>query len=144
MIMTREADYAVRCVLEVARQGHLSVTQVAAQEEISPAFLSKIVRSLARAGVLSTRRGVGGGMTLARPPEQITMLEVIEAAGGPLHLGECLLDPPTCLRAPACPIHPHLCEAEQKLREELSVSIADLVTERAALDQVAVVAFAGP
>ncbi len=79
MLVTREADYAVRCVVEVARAGRTSAAQVARVQGISPTFLGKIVQSLARAGILATRRGVGGGISLARAVEDITLLQVIEA-----------------------------------------------------------------
>uniref|UniRef100_A0A831XQJ3 NADH-quinone oxidoreductase subunit L n=1 Tax=Thermus islandicus TaxID=540988 RepID=A0A831XQJ3_9DEIN len=84
VLVTREADYAIRCVLEVARHGRISAARVAALQGISPTFLGKIVRSLARAGILATRRGVGGGIALAVPAGSITVLHVIEALEGPL------------------------------------------------------------
>jgi Rrf2 family protein len=130
VLLTREADYAVRCVLEVARAGHISASQVAAIQGISPTFLGKIVQVLGRAGILSTRRGVGGGIALAVPPEDITLLQVIEAVEGPLVLNDCLASPPQCSMLDSCPAYPHLCRAQNALRDALDVSFDRLLTER--------------
>lgn len=129
MIVTREADYAVRCVLEVARSGRMSAAEVARLQDISPTFLGKIVQSLAKAGILSTRRGVGGGITLAVPADSLTMLQVVEAVEGPLFLNECLTSPPQCERIDSCPAYPVLCRAQEALRELLAVTIGKLLED---------------
>jgi Rrf2 family protein len=131
MLVTREADYAIRCVLEVARHGRVSAAKVAEIQGISPTFLGKIVQSLARAGILSTRRGVGGGVSLAQPLESITVLRVIEAVEGPLCLNECVADPPRCPQIDTCPVFPFLERAQATLKEVLTVTLAELATVRA-------------
>lgn len=127
MLVTREADYAIRCVLEVARHGRISAAQVAHIQGISPTFLGKIVQSLAKAGILATRRGVGGGVSLAVPAEEISLLGVIEAVEGPLYLNECLTGSTRCLQVDTCPVYPFLCRAQETLRDMLDVSIAELL-----------------
>jgi Rrf2 family protein len=127
VLVTREADYAVRCVIEVARVGRTSAAQVARIQSISPTFLGKIVQSLAKSGILATKRGVGGGIALARDPEDITLLQVIEAVGGPLVINECLQSPDSCGQVHDCPAFPYLCEAQERLRETLDVSVAQLL-----------------
>jgi len=127
VLVTREADYAIRCVLEVARTGRTSAAQVARVQGISPTFLGKIVQSLAKAGILATRRGVGGGIALAKPVEDLTLLEVIEAVEGPLCINECLQSPAQCGLVQDCPAFPYLCEAQARLKETLDVSFALLV-----------------
>jgi len=129
VLVTREADYAIRCVVEVARIGRTSAAQVARVQGISPTFLGKIVQSLAKAGILATRRGVGGGIALAKPVESITLLDVIEAVAGPLCINECLQTPAQCDHIESCPAYPYLSEAQAKLRETLDVSLALLVAE---------------
>ena len=64
--------------------------------QISPTYLAKITRPLLKRGILSAARGVGGGLRLGRPPDTISMLEVIEALQGPLLFNECLIEPGTC------------------------------------------------
>lgn len=60
----------------------VSPRRVAEQLGESPTYLAKVTRHLVRAGILRAHRGVGGGVTLARPPEQITMLTIVEACQG--------------------------------------------------------------
>jgi Rrf2 family protein len=127
VLVTREADYAIRCVLEVARHGRISAAQVAQIQHISPTFLGKIVQSLAKAGILTTRRGVGGGVSLAVPADEISLLRVIEAIEGPLALNECLTTAPQCPQVEHCPAYPFLCHAQEALRDILDVSVATML-----------------
>jgi Rrf2 family protein len=129
VLVTREADYAVRCVVEVARSGRTSAAQVARVQGISPTFLGKIVQSLAKAGILATRRGVGGGISLAKPVDDFTLLEVIEAIEGPLWINECLRSTDRCPHVDTCPAYPYLCEAQARLREALDVTFAEMMAE---------------
>jgi len=80
--------------------------EICRTQEISPTYLAKITRLLLKRGILSAVRGVGGGLRLGRPPETISMLEVIETLQGPLHFNECLIEPGTCERDSRCPVHP--------------------------------------
>ena len=131
MLVTREADYAIRCVLEVAKHDRISAAQVAKLQEISPTFLGKIVQSLARSGIVTTRRGVGGGIALAVPVESITLLRVIEAVEGPLCLNDCLTTPPQCKHTDTCPAFSYLGKAQESLRSILDVSFAKMIEDRA-------------
>ena len=128
MQLTREADYAVICVLEVARFGRMSAAEVAKRQDISPAFLGKIVGSLAKAGILTTRRGVGGGIALARPPGSLTLLEVVEAVQGPFAINRCLSHPGACDRSDSCYVYPIWCEAQESLKSSLNVSIEYIIS----------------
>lgn len=136
MLVTREADYAIRCVLEVARHGRVSAAKVAEIQGISPTFLGKIVQSLARAGILATRRGVGGGVSLAQPLEAITVLRVIEAVEGPLCLNDCVADPPQCPQIDTCPVFPFLERAQDTLKEILTVNLSELIRTPEVSDDV--------
>ena len=132
MLVTREADYAIRCVLEVARHGRISAAEVARTRTISRTFLGKIVQTLAKAGIVSTRRGVGGGISLAVAPEDLTLLQIIEAIEGPLVLNECLLPQPDCAHMARCPAYPFLCEAQGTLRRILDVTVAEMLARETA------------
>jgi len=92
MQITRQADYAVRAVLYLAQLGtdkRAATSQIAQEQAIPPSFLAKIVSQLSVAGLLQTSRGARGGVSLARSPEQISLLEVVEAIDGPIHLNLC-------------------------------------------------------
>jgi Rrf2 family protein len=127
MLVTREADYAIRCVLEVATHGRISAAEVARTRSISRTFLGKIVQTLAKAGIVSTRRGVGGGISLAVAPEDLTLLQIIEAIEGPLVLNECLVSQPDCPQIAVCPAYPYLCEAQRSLRHIFDVTVAEML-----------------
>ena len=73
MQITRQADYAVRAVLYLARLGggeRASTSTVAEEQRIPPSFLAKIISQLSIAGLLHTSPGARGGVTLARPPKR--------------------------------------------------------------------------
>ena len=118
MQITRQADYAVRAVLHLARingSQRAATSQVAQEQHIPPSFLAKIISQLSIAGLLHTSRGARGGVTLARDPKAITLLEVIEAIDGPIMLNECVGDASTCTFDEDCPLRPVWCEAQNEL-----------------------------
>ena len=93
MQITRQADYAVRAILYLAQLGtgeKAATSKIAEEQDIPLSFLAKIIAQLSVAGLLQTMRGARGGVTLARAPEDITLLEVVEAIDGPILLNECV------------------------------------------------------
>jgi Rrf2 family protein len=125
--LTRQADYALRCVLEVARHRRLSAGQIATRQQLSPSFVGKIVSTLAHAGVLETYRGAAGGVQLGRPPDAITVLEVVEAVQGPIRLNRCVRTPAACAIVDRCVYAPVLREAQDALTGALSVTLDELL-----------------
>lgn len=131
MQITRQADYAIRAVRYLARQGEKrSATSVVAKEMSIPAsFLAKIISQLSIAGLLHTSRGARGGVTLARDPKNISLLDVVEAIDGPILLNECVGDPGNCEFSSDCAMHPIWQEAQEslvkRLRETTFASLAN-------------------
>jgi Rrf2 family protein len=122
MQITRQADYAVRAVLYLARLGtdHRAATsQIAQEQQIPPSFLAKIVSQLSVAGLLQTSRGARGGVSLARSPENISLLEVVEAIDGPIMLNECVSGNGVCVFGDTCPMRPVWCDAQAELVQHL-------------------------
>lgn len=122
MQITRQADYAVRAVLYLSRMGNnqrAATSTVAQEQNIPPSFLAKIISQLSIAGLLHTSRGARGGVTLAREPKEITLLEVIEAIDGPIQLNECVGENATCTFDHDCPLRPVWCEAQEELVSRL-------------------------
>lgn len=118
MQITRQADYAVRAVLYLARLENTeraATSTVAQKQRIPPSFLAKIISQLSIAGLLHTSRGARGGVTLAREPKDITLLEVIEAIDGPIALNECVSEDKNCAFDGDCPLRPVWCEAQKEL-----------------------------
>ncbi len=132
MQITRQADYAVRAILYLARLGpnqRAATSHVAREQRIPPSFLAKIISQLSIAGLLHTSRGARGGVTLARDPKEITLLEVIEAIDGPIHLNECVANG-GCTFEEECPLKPVWCEAQRELVTRLkNTDFASLLTQ---------------
>ncbi len=105
MHLTRQSDYGVRAILHLATVPYGDVIQtrsIAASEDIPGKYLPSIIRTLARAGLIRTLRGNQGGVMLARPPEEISLREVIEAIEGPIVIVHCLRGPNQCNREDDC------------------------------------------
>lgn len=122
MQITRQADYAVRAVLYLAglNNGRRAPTsEIARKQAIPPSFLAKIVSQLSVAGVVQTSRGARGGVSLARPSADISLLEVVEAIDGPISLNECVLDPKACVFGADCAVHEVWCKAQADLVDKL-------------------------
>ena len=132
MQITRQADYAVRAVLHLARTGdtRTATSMIAEEQRIPPSFLAKIISQLSIAGLLHTSRGARGGVTLARDAKDITLLEVVEAIDGPIQLNECVADNGNCSFEADCPLRPVWCDAQEELVGRLkSTNFADMVAK---------------
>lgn len=130
MQITRQADYAVRAVLHLARIGdqRIATSTIAEEQRIPPSFLAKIISQLSIAGLLHTSRGARGGVTLARDAKDITLLEVVEAIDGPIQLNECVGENGVCSFDATCPLRPVWCDAQDDLVAKLKgTNFADMM-----------------
>jgi len=80
---------------------------------------SKILKTLAREGILVSHRGVRGGYTLAQRPDQISVFEVVRALEGPIGITECAVRPGTCEKEMGCPMRINWVKISQTFREAL-------------------------
>jgi len=128
--ITRRTDYAVRILLALARTpdaGALSARELGRVQDVPYSFARSIVSDLVRAGFVVSRRGARGGVTLARPAADISLLSVVESTEGDIGLGLCTRDPDYCHRMDGCAMHQVWMEAEAQLRAFLGArTIADL------------------
>jgi len=123
MQLSRRGDYGVRVILDLATQpaGTSSPAhEIAQRQHIPNAFLGKIISQLAVAGLVDTRRGARGGVMLSRPPEQITLLEVVEALEGTITLNRCLVHAGACPLDSTCPVHDTWAQAQEALKNVLA------------------------
>jgi Rrf2 family protein len=87
LTITSKSPYAVRALAELARSGSsgpVPIGEIARRREIPVQFLEGLFATLRRAGILQSQRGVKGGYSFARPPEEVTVLDVVEALEGQL------------------------------------------------------------
>ena len=133
MVITRATEYAIRTVIFLAQQPRGEIVlkkDICRTQEVTPAFLTKILQPLIKCGIVSSQRGVGGGFLLARDPKEISLLDLLEAEEGPLHLNVCLVDDSNCDRDPFCAAHRLWGEAQAEMIRVLkSRSIAELAKE---------------
>ncbi len=123
MQITRQADYALRAVIFLARMEgdeKASTSAIAEKQKIPPSFLAKIVSQLSLAGLIQTSRGARGGVSLAKKPEDISVLDVIEAIDGPVLLNECAGNAENCPFGMNCPLQHIWCDTRKELVNRLS------------------------
>jgi Rrf2 family protein len=130
MQITRQADYAIRAVRYLAKQGsdkRVSTSTVAREMQIPPSFLAKIISQLSIAGLLKTSRGARGGVTLSRDPKDISVLDVVEAIDGPILLNECVANNKSCVFEDDCLVHPIWIEVQESLVSKLRETRFDVL-----------------
>jgi len=139
MQITRAGEYGVLGLLCLARREPgqvVMIDELSREEEIPKSFLAKIFQSLARAGLVRSNRGTGGGFTLARKPEEITTLDIIEAIEGPISFQRCLEAPTDCPHIGGCPLCGLFATAQTQVRDVFSqTTLADLLKAPARVPQ---------
>ncbi|MGI5921321.1 MAG: RrF2 family transcriptional regulator [Syntrophomonadaceae bacterium] len=123
MQITRQTEYAIRTLLELASQPYgevLSARAISRQQEIPEEFLKKTIQMLSSAGLVITQRGVQGGVKLARPADQITIADIVVAIEGPFAINPCLAPDYICKNRSTCPVNSVLARAQKALVNELS------------------------
>ena len=137
MRISRKAEYALRALLLLARDNPDKVHQIQEVSEVGRIpvkFLEQILLTLRNHGILSSKRGVGGGYTLKRRPSEMSVLEVIELMDGPIAPLPCALDKNseicTCSDPAFCPLRPLMQAARDELCDLFgSKTIQDLVDQ---------------
>jgi len=123
MQITRQADYALRAIIYLSRleENEKAATSLIAEaQKIPPSFLAKIVSQLSIAGLIHTSRGARGGVSLAKPADEISILDVVEAIDGPIFLNECTGNSTSCPFLSSCPLREVWREARTDLVDKLS------------------------
>ncbi len=133
MQLTRAADYAVRVMIQLAvpaADGRVSLPALAKATGAPESFLSKVLQALARAGLISSRRGQAGGFRISPRGRAASMLEVIEAIDGAICLNVCMVPGRSCARKAHCPAHPVWVEAQQAMLAVLSgTTVAEMAAQ---------------
>ena len=134
MKLSTRSRYGTRLMLEMARhyrQGPLQLGDIAKRQEVSVKYLEQIIIPLKKARYIKSVRGRKGGHILTRPPEEITVGEIVAILENGNGLVECAADATVCERADICPTRLLWKEAHEAMFDRLeAVTLADLV-ERA-------------
>ncbi|MFG0316160.1 MAG: SUF system Fe-S cluster assembly regulator [Planctomycetota bacterium JB042] len=121
--MTRQSDYAIVLLSVFAHDepgASHAARDLAERTHLPVPMVAKILKTLAREGVLLSQRGVHGGYRLARPPAEISVSDVITALEGPIGITECTTDEPTgCDIAALCAVKSNWATINQVVRDAL-------------------------
>ena len=130
MKVSTRGDYAARALLSLALHESdrpTSVKEIAERTNLPQPYLEQILLAVKGAGLVRSKRGVGGGYVLARPPAEITVRDVVEAVDGPIALNGCVLWPEDCRRSADCRMHEVWVLAQQRMMDVLGeVTLAQL------------------
>jgi Rrf2 family protein len=130
MQLTRQSEYAIRIMLELARLPFgevLSSKVISERQEIPEEFLKKTVQLLSLNGLVITQRGIQGGVRLGRPGGEITIADIVAGIEGPLALNPCLSPGYQCKNSGTCVVHSVLMRAQNAVLKELGKeTLADL------------------
>lgn len=128
--MSKMADYAALMLAAMAKRPAAThtATALARKTGIRRPTASKLLKMLSRAGLVTSQRGAHGGYILARAPEKISAVDMIEAIEGPLALTECALAPGVCALEPICAVSSQWQSLSGTVRRVLSeITLADLL-----------------
>ncbi len=122
--LTRAGEYAIAALARLALESDVSgkcasVQTLAEKQRIPKSFLSKILARCVQAGIVRSKKGPDGGIFLARPADEISLLAVIEACEGSYRREFCVFYPARICEGPRCEVYCPLREREEKVREEL-------------------------
>jgi Rrf2 family nitric oxide-sensitive transcriptional repressor len=130
-MFSQTVEYALRAVVHLAAVSPeaRTVEQISRATKVPPAYLAKVVQALVHAGLLRSQRGVGGGIALVRPPEELTILEVVNAVDPIKRIRTC----PLGLAAHGvrlCPLHKRMDNALAQVEKAFAeTTLAEILAE---------------
>ncbi len=130
-MISQTAEYALRAMVCLAQQPDQAQTtqQIAEQTRVRPAYLSKVLQALGRAGLVQAQRGIHGGFELVRSPDQVSILEVINAVDPFKRIQTCPLGIPSHGNS-LCALHRKIDNAMGQIEEAFgSTSLQQLLDE---------------
>jgi Rrf2 family protein len=132
-MITRETDYSMRMMVALAERYNrgvesVSSASVAEEMDIPYRFLRKLAKRLVANGLIESRRGKGGGVTLARKPAEISLFDVLQATGPRgAELSLCVSTPQSCQRSALCRLHREFSGIQAEVDKRLkAITLADL------------------
>ena len=139
MKLSTRVRFGLRIMVQIAAECDVRPVfsrRIAAQQDISEAYVDQILLPLRAGGLLVSQRGRSGGYRLAKPASQITALDVVEVLEGEISMVDCICRPGSCKRAPACPTRQVWVKLNQSIRECLAaVTLEQLRLDSRLLEQ---------
>jgi len=123
MRLSRSCEYALLAVWHLAKRkdsSYVSIREIADENGLSFFFLTKVLHTLTQRGILASLKGPKGGIALARPAEEIKIIDIVEVIDGLGFLEQCITGLPKCDEKNPCPLH----NDWKRIREELYTMMA--------------------
>lgn len=128
-MLSQVVGYAATALGHIAAAGGkpVLVKEIALAADLPAPYLAKIIQTLARKGVVLTQRGIGGGVTLARPAHEISLFDLGVSLDDPAVQAQCMMGTAQCSDERACPAHKYWSCERAKIHEQLkAMTIADI------------------
>ena len=129
MLFSKRSEYAIRALVHLARARPVcGAREISRGQDVPYHFVGKVLQQLKAKGLVKSVRGAGGGFALARPAEEIRLIEVLEAVEHDHFLHRCIYGFASCLDSDPCPLH----EGWKPIKETLEIylknhTIGDIV-----------------
>lgn len=129
--LSSEGRYALRALIYLSQTGEqVTADRISTEANIPRRLLARILARLSRAGLVRSQEGRGGGSRLARPPEEITLRDAVEAAEGPFEVTRCIMEQRTCGDGRPCAMHDAWEEGQEAILQYLETqSLSDFVSD---------------
>jgi len=127
--ITKQTDYGIVLLthLAVHPERQFNAPDLAAEAQLPLPMVSKILKLLVREGLLASHRGVKGGYSLARPPREISMAEIVAALEGPIAITECIDEMGNCFHEPICQVRGNWQRINSAVRDALAgITLAEM------------------
>jgi Rrf2 family protein len=133
-VIGADTDYAMLALIHLAvneKQQAVSTKTLAKSQGLPVEFVYKIMGRLTKAGLTKRYMGAKGGFMLARKPEEITLLDIVQATQGKLTLKKCCINPLSCAKSRACAVLPKLTQLQNTFLKSLDdISLLEIVSTR--------------
>jgi Rrf2 family protein len=138
MQISKSAGYAIHGLGYLITRGSeepVQISEIAAEQKVSKTYLAKIFQQLSTARIVVGHRGVTGGYILAREPQEITLVDIIEAVDGPIIRRHCCLGMFSCPIKNKCFVLDAFSDANQKFVDSLQdITLSDVVDRMQEVD----------
>lgn len=133
-IIRRKTDYGIRALAHMASsdadRAIFGARDIAAAKDVPEVYMQKVLHALAEAGIVRSHRGVFGGFSLVKQPEDVSLLSLMEALQGPVAINKCVLGDGACSREEKCVLRDRWCDVQGELLAFLSsITLADLLAD---------------